>query len=74
MAKREKVKKELTKQYQIKGVLIKMEWIKQEETMKALFGDTFDVKVKYLCQCLQINVKILVWKHMLFMNLQKVFL
>ena len=74
MAKREKVKKELTKQYQIKGVLIKMEWIKQEETMKALFGDTFDMKVKYLCQCLQINVKILVWKHMLFMNLQKVFL
>ena len=74
MAKREKVKKELTKQYQIKGVLIKMEWIKQEETMKALFGDTFDMKVKYVCQCLQINVKILVWKHMLFMNLQKVFL
>ena len=72
MAKREKVKKELTKQYQIKGVLIKMEWIKQEETTKALFGDTFDMKVKYLCQCLQINVKILVWKHMLFMNLQKV--
>ena len=74
MAKREKVKKELTKQYQIKRVLIKMEWIKQEETIKALFGDTFDMKVKYLCQCLQINVKILVWKHMLFMNLQKVFL
>ena len=74
MAKREKVKKELTKQYQIKGVLIKMEWIKQEETMKALFGDTFDMKVKYLRQCLQINVKILVLKHMLFMNLQKVFL
>ena len=72
MAKREKVKKELTKQYQIKGVLIKMEWIKQEETMKALFGDTFDMKVKYLCQCLPINVKILVWKHMLFMNLQEV--
>ena len=74
MAKREKFKKELTKQYQIKGVLIKMEWIKQEEIMKALFGDTFDMKVKYLCQCLQINVKILVWKHMLFMNEQKVFL
>ena len=74
MAKKEKVKVELTKQYQIKGQLIKMEWMKQEETMKALFGDTFDMKVKYLCQCLQINVKILVWKHMLFMNLQKVFL
>ena len=74
MAKKEKVKVELTKQYQIKGVLIKMEWIKQEETMKALFGDTFDMKVKYLRQCLQINVKILVLKHMLFMNLQKVFL
>ena len=46
MAKKEKVKVELTKQYQIKGVLIKMEWIKQEKTMKALFGDNFDIKVK----------------------------
>ena len=37
----------------------------------AVWGQ-FRYQSKTLYQCIQISVKILVWKHMLFMNLQKV--